>query len=133
MRAHGVIDDLVWELLEKCWSRVPQERPPIVGLHRILKIRPAVTHIPWRRTTSGELPGALKLHVQSIKFSEYWQNPQQFYVKFKYGNRDHETSPTNLTNDLNEQTWFVLHPFQPSPLPLSPTQERPGKLGDKNR
>ncbi|KAF9777372.1 kinase-like domain-containing protein [Thelephora terrestris] len=35
MRPPGVFDDLFWELLEKCWSRRPQKRPPIDEVYRM--------------------------------------------------------------------------------------------------
>lgn len=111
MREHGVIDDLVWGLLEKCWRITPQERPPVVEVYRTLQSRPRAVHTPQRRSAIGELPETLKLHVHGIKFSEDWSSRQQFYVKFKYGNTDYTTSLTDLTNDWGEYTWFALRPF----------------------
>ena len=133
-RAHGAIDGLVRGLLEECWNKTPQKRPPIVRVYRTLKSRLKSTRTPRRRPTAGKLPGALELHVQSIKFSSYQEGRPQFYAKFKYGNEDYTTSPTDLQNYYysGECTWFVFQPFLPLLPPLSPTQGWSGRLADRN-
>ena len=123
MRPPGVIDDHVWEFLEKCWSKPPLVRPQMDEVYLTLKSFPKTTHIPRMWSAIRELPRVLALHFQSIKLSEVHRSRQQFYVKSKYGDRDYTTSPTNdVHNELEyERGWFVLYLFQLSPLPLSPT------------
>ena len=110
-RPPGVFDDLVWELLKDCWSQTPEECPPIAELYHTLKSSPKVTHTPWGRPAVGELPGTLGLHVHSIDFSESRQSGQ-FYVKFKYGNKEYATPPTNLNIGWGEHAWFASRLFQ---------------------
>lgn len=102
----------VWEYLEKCWSRDPQQRPPIADVYSTFsgfRSLPQVVHTPDGRSPMEELPGRLKLQVQSIKLSLDKPKQQQFSVRFKYGNKDHTTSPTKaVTSD--EHIWFVFRP-----------------------
>ena len=119
-RPHGVLNDIVWELLKKCWSVAPRDRPPITEVHRTLESRPEVVHTPQRQPVADDLPGTLKLHVHSITSKSVHLFSRQFYIKFKYGYRDHTTSPTE-PNDYGAYTWFALRLFQLSSLRLSPT------------
>jgi len=65
---------------------------------------------------------------KSIKVPFERSKQQPVYVKLKYGNKEHMTSPTKLFDSSNGHTWFVLCPFL-LPLPsLSLTQERSGDL-----
>jgi len=105
VRPHGMLGDRVWGLLEKCWSRTLKERPSIVEMFHTLKSGPKVKHTPWSLSAVEGSPGTLRLHVQSIIFSEDQPRQQQFYVKFNYGDRDYTTSPTNLKNDWGAHTW----------------------------
>ena len=123
-RDTGVTDDRVWQLLEKCWRTTPRGRLPIIEAYHTLKSCPKVIHTPWSPSAIRELPRTLQLHVLgiSIKFSKDSKNQkswQQFYVRLKYGNRNYETSLTNLKNNRGGYTWFVLHLLQLLWLPLS--------------
>ena len=111
VRPHGALDDLAWGLLEQCWTRTPEERPPIAEVYRTLKFGPKATHIPRSPSAIGELPGMLLLHVHSINFSEDQPGQQQFYVKLRYGDREYTTSPTNYKNEWGGHTWFALRLF----------------------
>ena len=100
---------------------MPLERPSIVEVYRTLKSRPKVTHTPWRRSVTEELPRTLMLHVHSVKPPESWPSELQVFVRFKYGSEVYETSPTDRTPERpsgSEYAWFVLGPFQLT-LPLS--------------
>ena len=107
-RPHEVFDDLAWGLLEECWSRTPEERPPIDEVYDTLKSRPKVIHIPRGLSAIEELPGTLRLHVHSIRLWEDQPSQQRFYVRIVYGNRDYMTSPTVFKNDWGAHTWFAL-------------------------
>ena len=112
-RPPGRIHDLAWELLEKCWKMDPAERPQTAELYNTLSnlvTGPQITETvgsPRRQSVTGELPGRLKLQVQVIKFSFDKSKKRQFYVKLRYGNRNHTTSPTNPVGGSGEHTWFV--------------------------
>ena len=67
----------------------------------------------------GELPGILKLQIQSIQISLNKPKQRKFSVKFKYGNKDHTTSQSTKAADGDEHTWFVFRRFLPSLPPLS--------------
>jgi hypothetical protein len=128
-KPHG-IDDTVWEFLRKCWSRAPAERPPIAQVCNDLSkfcFLPKFTPTPEGQSTT-ELPGKVKLQVQSIKVSLDKGKQQHFFVKLKYGNKGHTTSTTKSVDASGEHTWFALRPFL-SPLPLlNFIQERSRKL-----
>jgi len=70
-------------------------------------------HAPDGRSPIEE--GKLKLRIQSIKISLNKQKQRQFFVKFRYENKDHTTSPTKVVAG-DEHTWSVFSPF-PSLLP----------------
>lgn len=122
-RPAGRIDDVTWELLEKCWRRVPAERPSAVELYNTWS---NPTHSPKeaqtssRRPGTGGLPGQLKLRVLDIKFSLDLSKKRQFYVKLGYGNKGYETPPTGPVDGSGAHKWFVLCPFPPSMWSLSP-------------
>lgn len=120
VRPHGMLDDLVWGVLEKCWSRTPEERPPIAEVYHTLKSCPKVIPTPQSRSATGELPGKFKLHVHSIKTLGHWPSKRPIYVKFKYRNRDHLTYQVNLDH-RREYIWFALRSLLLSLLPLSTT------------
>lgn len=127
------INDQAWELLEKCWSRDPGERPPTLGLYNILSnlaSNPQVTHSSQGQTV---LPETLKLRVQGFKLFHDKPITGQFYVKFVYGNVGHKTQPTMSADGPGERTWFALHPLPLVQPRLNPVQDQPGKLGNKNQ
>jgi len=74
--------------------------------------------------SATELPGVLKLQVQRIMF---WfpKAKQQFFVKFKYGNKDHTTSLTTGATAGGQYTWFVLRLSIPQLLSLSLDRDHP--------
>ena len=90
------IDDLVWGLLEKCWSRVPGERPTVTEVSTTfsnLSSRPKVNHAPRRQIAMGGAlernpsltPSKLELQLRGIRFSQDQPRGRRFYVKLKYG------------------------------------------------
>ena len=132
-RPYEGINDQAWELLEKCWSRDPGERPPTLGLYNILSnlaSNPQVTHTSQRQTG---LPEKLRLQVHGLKLLHDKPIAGQFYVKFVYGNVGHKTQPTKAADGLGESTWFALHPRPLGQLRLNSTQEQPGKLENRNQ
>ena len=111
-RPYGMIADPVWEYLEKCWSRDPKQRPPIADVCSAFsrfRSLPQVVHTLEGRSPIEELPGKLKLQVQSIKISLDKPKQQHFSIRFKYGNKDHTTLPTKVVTS-DEHTWFVSRP-----------------------
>ena len=125
------IDNAVWDFLEKCWSRDPKKRPeiaPICDAFSRFCLLPKFTPSPEGQSTT-ELPGSVKLMFNSIKVSFDKSKQQPFYVKLKYGNKEHKTSPTKLFDTSGGHTWFGFRPFLPSLQSLSFTQERPRELG----
>ena len=93
------IPDQIWQLLEKCWSMDPQERPSATQFYDALS--------RFRSFRSG----TLRFGVQRVKFSSTGAKNQQFSVKFKYGNKSHTTSLASLTTRTaagDEYTWFVF-------------------------
>lgn len=130
------IPGMVWEFLEKCWSGNPAKRPSTTQVYETFsKLRSPLQalHIPEGRLAMEELPGRLKLQAQGIKISLNKPKKRRFSVRFKYGNKDHTTSPTRSVVAGGEHTWFV---FRSSPLllpPLTLGQERPRNLVDRNQ
>ncbi|KAF9785469.1 kinase-like domain-containing protein [Thelephora terrestris] len=118
-RPPGAFDDLFWGLLAKCWRRRPRERPPIDEVYRMVKSRPKVNRASLEPLAARELQTKYELHVHGIKFPNDRPPSQEFYVKFKYGDKDYTTPLTNLQDDRGEYIWHVLRPFQLPPLPLS--------------
>ena len=106
IRPHGLIDDPVWELLEKCWSRTPRDRPQINKVHDALsglRFHPKVVH-----ANRGQ--SALSLHIQSIKPSlQQGYNPL-FRVKLQYQHLSEVIPCTDQVNDVGEYTWFAFRP-----------------------
>ena len=121
------IPESIWQLLEKCWSMGPRERPSVTQIYNTLSkfrsIRPVIEELPERFT----------LQFQSIKISFTRAKKRQFYVKFKYGKMDHITSLTTRATASSEYTWFALCPSTCLPLPLSLGQELSGNLVDRNK
>ena len=118
-RAEGMIDNLVLQLLERCWSKTPQERPSIVDVQRTLNYRPKVIYTPWSPSEIGELPGTLNLRVQSIKIGPGLDDRKRVFVKIKHGNKKYKTSPTKVRNKLGERRWFVFVPTLVAVLSLA--------------
>ena len=115
--------DPVWQFLEECWSWDPSERPSTTRVYNTLS----------KFRVIEELPAKLELQVQSIKFSLIRPKKQQFFVKFKYGDKGHTTSLATRAAAGDEYTWFA---FCSSPLLLSPLsliQGPSGNLVDRNR
>ena len=142
VRLSGRIDDLIWGLLEKCWSRVPGERPTAAEVSTTfsnLSSRPRVNHAPRGQIAMGgalernpsltpssssnvtpisperrlirKTPSKLELQLRGIRFSQDQPKGRQFYVKLKYGNQSHTTSPTDHIGHSDGHTWFVfVHP-----------------------
>ena len=129
-RPYEGINDQAWELLEKCWSRDPGERPPTLGLYNALSnvaSDPQVTHTPQGQTV---LPKKLRLQVHGLKLTHDKPNKGMFYVMFVYGNVSHATQ---LMNASGERIWFALRPRPLVQLRLNPAQEQPGKLANENQ
>lgn len=109
------IRDTVWGFLEKCWNRDPTKRPSIAEVYdAFLQFRSLPQVVPASAGRSGmeELPGKLRLQVQSIKISLGKSKQHQLCVKFKYGNKNHTTSPTTkATHGSDEHTWFAPSPY----------------------
>jgi len=130
------ITDPVWEFLERCWSRDPTKRPPIAevyGFFSQLRSNPQVTYPTEGRSAMEELPGRLKVQAQSIKISLSRPKRQRFYLKYRYGNKDHTTSPTTKSVAGSEHTWFAFRRFLPSLPLLSLGQGRSRNLVDRNQ
>ena len=116
------IDDVTWELLEKCWKRDPAERPSTVELYNTWSNpthSPQEAHTSSKRLGTGGPPGQLKLRVLDVKFSLDLSKKRQFYVKLRYGNKNYETPPTDPVDGSGAHKWFVLRPFPPSTWLLS--------------
>jgi len=110
------IDDQVWVLLEKCWNRDPATRPTTIEVNNTLSefsSSPCVILAPEGRPATEGLPEKLKLQIRSIKIPLKKSKPQQFSIKFRYGNGSHTTSPaTKVVGDSGEYTWNDLeNPF----------------------
>jgi len=121
------IPDPVWQLLEKCWSRNSQERPSAT------KIYNTFSKISSVRNAVEELPGKLKLQIQSIKLSLARLKGRQFSVRFQYGDKVHTTSLTTGITAGGEYTWYAPGSPPPLLLPLSLGQDPSGNLVDRNR
>lgn len=112
-RPLGVVDDPTWELLQKCWNEVPEERPRTLELYNTLTnlvFDPEAVPIPQGRLAVAELPERLKLQVKSLTFPPEEPKLGQLYVRFRYGNKGYKTKQVNGSG---EYKWFV---FRPSPL-----------------
>jgi len=120
--SNGTIDP-VWQFLEECWSEYPSERPSAADVYNTFSELHTIT----------QLPEELRLQVQSIKFSFTGAKKQQFYVKFKYGNKIHLTSLTTRAVAGNEYTWFAFCPSLPPLLSLNPRQGLSGSMCDRTR
>ena len=126
------IYDAVWEFLEKCWNRNPSKRPPIAQISDAFsefRSLPQVMPTP----ATEELPGKLKLHVQSVKIPLDKSKQHEFSVRFKYGNKGHTTALAKPMGGSDEHTWFGLRSLLPSPPSLSFTQEQSGNLVNRNQ
>ncbi|KAF9785749.1 hypothetical protein BJ322DRAFT_737992 [Thelephora terrestris] len=93
------IDDSVWVLLQGCWSRDPANRPPIGDVYSALLGR------AQGQLLIAGLPAKLMLQFQGIKLSPNQSKRQSFYVKLRYGKKDHTTSPTNCVYSSGEHAW----------------------------
>ena len=60
------------------------------------------------RKAVEELPGKLKLWVQSVKISLNKPKKQRVYVKLNYGNKVHTTPLTSKVVVGDIYTWFVF-------------------------
>jgi len=131
------MDGTVWEFLEKCWSRDVTKRPSSHQVYdSIFRFRSLPQVIPSLngRLEMEELPGKLRLQVQSIRISLNKSKQHQLCVKIKYGNRDYTTAPTmKAAGGSDEYVWFAFSLF-PSPSTLSsPTQEQSRSLAYRNQ
>jgi len=112
------IPDPVWKFLEKCWSRDSTKRPSTLQVGAAFSQfhfrSPQVIPTPEGRPVTGRLPRKLKLQVQSVKISLNNSKQLQFYVRFKYGSKEHTTSPTTKAMGGDEYTWFAISSFLPS-------------------
>ena len=123
------IDNTVWEFLQKCWSRDPTKRPSTAQVYDAFSKFCLLPKFTPDGQSATELPGRVKLQVQSIKvLFDKSKQQQHFSVKLKYGNKDHMTSPTKSLNNSGEHIWFALRQFLLSLPSLNLTQERSGKL-----
>ncbi|KAF9785451.1 kinase-like domain-containing protein [Thelephora terrestris] len=105
VRPPGAFDDLFWGLLAKCWRRRPMERPHMYEVYGTVKSRPKVKRAPWGRFEGPESRNEYELHIHGIKFRNGRPPSQEFYVKFKYGEKGYTTSLTIFQNDWGEYTW----------------------------
>ena len=96
------IPDPVWQLLQKCWSMKPPERPSATQVYNTLS-----KFCPNRRVIE-DLPKKLRLQVQSIKISFAGAKKRRFFVKFKYWGKFHTTSLTAKSKGGDEYTWFYV-------------------------
>lgn len=129
-------DEEIWEFLKKCWSRDPKKRPSTAQVSNTFSQLRSLPQAIAGCEGPGveELPGRLKLQVQSIKITLNKSKSQHFFVKFKYGNKDHTTSPTTKAGSgPDEYTWSAFRTFILSPLSLSLTQEQSRKLAHRGR
>ena len=131
------MDGTVWEFLEKCWSRDVTKRPSSHQVYdSIFRFRSLPQVIPalGGRLEMEELPGKLRLQVQSIRISLNKPKQHQLCVKIKYGSRDYTTAPTmKAVGGSDEYVWFAFSTF-PSPLSLSsPAQEQSRGLAYRNQ
>lgn len=113
-RPPNKIADPTWEFLEGCWSRDRTKRPSITQVCDALLQSPSpprFVHTPEGGAGAEELPGKLKLQVQSIQISLNKPKQRKFSVKFKYGNKDHTTSLSTKAAAGDEHTWFVFYPL----------------------
>ena len=94
------ITDPVWQFLEECWSKYSWKRPSATRVYYDLSIFGSMKEIPEK----------LKLLVRSIKIPLTIQSPQQFSVKFKYGNMKGHTTPLTTTAIGDEYMWFAFRP-----------------------
>ena len=124
------VDDVVWEFLQKCWSRDPTKRPPTA---QVCDAFSQFCSLPRFALGKSALPGDLMLQVQSIKISLDKSKQPRFFVKLKYGNKGHTTPLAKPVDGSGEHTWFVPRPFLLSLPPLNLTQERSGKMGFQNQ
>jgi len=131
------IDGTVWRFLEKCWSRDITKRPSSHQVYNtFLQFRslPQVPSAPDGRLGMEELPGKLRLQVQSIKIALNKSKQQQLCVRFKYGNRYYTTAPTTKTVDgSDEHVWFAFSLFLSSFPFLILAQEQSRELGYRKR
>ena len=131
------IDSTVWEFLERCWSRDVTKRPSSNQVYEsFLQFRslPQVASALNGWSEMEELPGKLKLQVQSIKISLNKSKQQQLCVKFKYGSRNYTTAPTTkAVNGSDEHIWFALSLSLSSFPLLSLIQEQSRKLAYRNQ
>ena len=108
------IDDGVWEFLESCWSRDPAKRPSSDRVYdSIAQFRslPQAVIVADGRLGMDELPGKLRLQVQSIKISLNRSRQQQLCVKFRYGNKNYTTAPTTkAAGASDEHIWSAFVP-----------------------
>jgi len=102
------IDDTVWDFLRKCWSRDPTKRPSTAQVCEAFSELRSLPKFTSDGQSTTDLPGKVKLKVQSIKVSFEKSKQHQFSVKLKYGNKDHTTSPTKPLDSSGEHTWFAL-------------------------
>ena len=130
------IADTVWKFLEECWSRDHSKRPSAVqvyGTFSQFSSLPRVSSTSEGRSAAEELPGKLKLQVQSIKISLNKTEQQHFSIKFEYWKEYHMTLPTTEVAAGDEHTWSEFRPFIPSLPLLSLEQEPPERMVDRNQ
>jgi len=101
----------------------PRERPSVARLYNALSDFRAIE----------ELPGKLKLEVQSVTIPLTKARKHQLFVKLGYADKEHTTSLTTKVVAGGEYTWFVFCPFLPLLPSLSPGQERSGNLVGRNQ
>ena len=130
------IADTVWKFLEECWSRDPKKRPSAARVCDTFSQSPSLPRVvstPGGRPAVVELPGKLKLQVQSIKTPLNKTKQQHFSVEFEYGKEYHMTAPTMELAAGDEHTWSGFCPFIPSLPLLSLEQELPERMVDRNQ
>jgi len=117
----SVNDDEIWEFLRRCWSRDPKKRPSTTQVFNVFsQFRSLLQAIdgcegPGIEEVRGRLGlrvRRLKLRVRSIKILLDKSKPQYLFVKFKYGTKDHTTSPTTKAGGgPGEYTWLRFAHF----------------------
>jgi len=110
-RPLDIIDNPIWELLQKCWSRIPKERPRTLEIYNTfsnLVYDPEAASTLQGGAVVVGLPAKLKLQVLSLKFPPGKSKTRQFYVRFRYGSNGYKTKAANESSGCK---WFALHPF----------------------
>ena len=96
------IPDLVWQILQKCWTMDPRKRPSATQVYN------ALSEYRSHRPVIEDLPKKLKLYVQSAKISFNRRGARrvssrlgslEVWIHFKYGNQTYSSGYGSRTKD----------------------------------